>query len=376
MAGGWTSKIANGARRVGDGLAQLATTRKRLAAKAASISFYERDDVLAASADAADLSTLETLLADAWMRPGDRVLDVGCGTGREALAFAERGLKVTGIDLSARSIACASARASSSSTPPDFVVASIETLAVANATYDAVFFASDVHASLDGRSARIESLRRAHDLVRSGGHVLFQATLRPARASSIALDAALVALSRLRGSAHERGDRIVRRENTVFLRHLFASDEEVIGELDDAGLVFVERRGEYVVAERRERSARTDPPPSWSREIALVMLALPCVELARRTLGPAPAVATLRERGAAAIRRDARGRARLARAIAACDRLLPLGKGGCYRRTLLEIALDAGAAEEPIFLGFSGPEGHAWLPRSSPGRRFQSVVEL
>src|SRR4051812_2897834 len=33
------------------------------------------------------------------LRPGDRILDVGCGTGREARGFARRGLRVTGIDV-------------------------------------------------------------------------------------------------------------------------------------------------------------------------------------------------------------------------------------------------------------------------------------
>ena len=34
------------------------------------------------------------------LEPGDRVLDLGCGTGRHAVALAERGLTVTGLDLS------------------------------------------------------------------------------------------------------------------------------------------------------------------------------------------------------------------------------------------------------------------------------------
>jgi SAM-dependent methyltransferase len=36
------------------------------------------------------------------LRPGQRVLDVGCGPGRHAYALAERGLEVVGIDISQR----------------------------------------------------------------------------------------------------------------------------------------------------------------------------------------------------------------------------------------------------------------------------------
>ncbi len=36
------------------------------------------------------------------LRPGDRVLDVGCGPGRHALALAASGIKVVGLDISQR----------------------------------------------------------------------------------------------------------------------------------------------------------------------------------------------------------------------------------------------------------------------------------
>src|SRR6185503_17029472 len=39
--------------------------------------------------------------------PGARVLDVACGHGRHSLELARRGFAVTGVDLSARSIAVA-----------------------------------------------------------------------------------------------------------------------------------------------------------------------------------------------------------------------------------------------------------------------------
>jgi ubiquinone/menaquinone biosynthesis C-methylase UbiE len=39
--------------------------------------------------------------------PGDRVLDVGCGPGADAETFADRGLSVTGLDLSGSFLAAA-----------------------------------------------------------------------------------------------------------------------------------------------------------------------------------------------------------------------------------------------------------------------------
>jgi magnesium protoporphyrin O-methyltransferase len=44
-------------------------------------------------------------------RPGERVLDAGCGSGRYSVAFAERGAEVVGIDISPAMLALARARA-------------------------------------------------------------------------------------------------------------------------------------------------------------------------------------------------------------------------------------------------------------------------
>ncbi|HYN97062.1 MAG TPA: methyltransferase domain-containing protein [Pilimelia sp.] len=43
----------------------------------------------------------------AGLRPGSRVLDVPCGSGRHALPLARRGCRVTGVDISAEAIAYA-----------------------------------------------------------------------------------------------------------------------------------------------------------------------------------------------------------------------------------------------------------------------------
>ena len=68
------------------------------------------------------------------LQPGQRLLDVGCGPGRHAHAFARRGIEVVGVDLSQRFIDLASDAAPEGAT---FVCADALTLA-----YDAEFDAA------------------------------------------------------------------------------------------------------------------------------------------------------------------------------------------------------------------------------------------
>jgi predicted TPR repeat methyltransferase len=62
---------------------------------------------------AAECDFLETLFAQA-ATPVRRILDLGCGTGGHALPLAQRGLHVTGVDLSAGMLAFAQTRRTSS----------------------------------------------------------------------------------------------------------------------------------------------------------------------------------------------------------------------------------------------------------------------
>jgi hypothetical protein len=75
-----------------------------------------------------------------------------------------------------------------------------------------------------------------------------------------------------------------------------------------------------------------------------------------------------RTRGRSCAQRNGHDRKLLQRVIGAVDARLP-GLPNCYRRALLEMALDAGAAEEPLHLGLRVPgghrSGHAWLGGTS-----------
>src|SRR5258706_507164 len=79
---------------------------------------------------------------------------------------------------------------------------------------------------------------------------------------------------------------------------------------------------------------------------------------ARMEDSPEKAVSAMRAIGRNAAARDEIGRARLKRAIGWIDAVMPRG-GNCFRRTLIELALDAGAAEETLAFGLDvGRTGH------------------
>jgi hypothetical protein len=137
-------------------------------------------------------------------------------------------------------------------------------------------------------------------------------------------------------------------------RQLFFDDEILADEATRAGLHVVTRRGAWIVL---ARGARTDEGPDpFAFELVRAARMLPRAEAQRRE-PPALAVRTMRARGRFGPRRGLVGRARLRRAIAWLDAATT--SPNCYRRTLAEIALDAGAAEETLVFGLDvGRTGH------------------
>jgi SAM-dependent methyltransferase len=110
------------------------------------------------------------LLAELRIRPGSRVLDVGCGVGDDALAIAALVAPegwVTGVDASAPMIAEARRRAAGNPLPVDFQVGRADDLVAPDASFDACRFERVLQHLDDPGAALCEAAR----VLRPGGRV-------------------------------------------------------------------------------------------------------------------------------------------------------------------------------------------------------------
>jgi SAM-dependent methyltransferase len=93
--------------------------------------------------------------------PGERVVDLGCGTGNAALLAAERGAKVTGVDPAARLLEVARTRVADRTLDAEFVIGDAASIPVADAEADLVMSVFGVIFAPDAQAAANEMARVA-----------------------------------------------------------------------------------------------------------------------------------------------------------------------------------------------------------------------
>ena len=98
---------------------------------------------------------------------GMRLLEIGCGMGTDLLQFARGGARVTGTDLTPRSIEISRQHLTIYGESGDFAIADCETLPFTNESFDVVYSNGVLHHTPDTAGA----VREIHRVLRPGGQV-------------------------------------------------------------------------------------------------------------------------------------------------------------------------------------------------------------
>lgn len=111
---------------------------------------------------------LEALVRNGEVRPG-RALDVGCGTGENAILLAQHGCQVTGIDLALDAVAAAKAKAGARHVDVEFVVGNALELDrhFGEGVFDLVIDSGLFHVLTD--EERPIYVRQVHRVIKPGG---------------------------------------------------------------------------------------------------------------------------------------------------------------------------------------------------------------
>jgi SAM-dependent methyltransferase len=113
----------------------------------------------------------EVLVEQAAPSEGDRVIDVGCGTGNAALLAAERGATVTGVDPAQRLLDLAAAEAAKRGLDATFVVGEAASIPLPDASGDIVMSVFGAIFAPDPKAAADEMVR----VLDPGGRILLAA---------------------------------------------------------------------------------------------------------------------------------------------------------------------------------------------------------
>ena len=99
---------------------------------------------------------------------GQRLLEVGCGMGTDLLQFARGGAKVTGVDLTPRSIELSRRHLSLYGQTGEFAIADCETLPFADESFDVAYSNGVLHHTPDTAGA----VREVHRVLKPGGRAV------------------------------------------------------------------------------------------------------------------------------------------------------------------------------------------------------------
>lgn len=178
-----------------------------------------------------------------WVRPGDRILVVGCGTGRDLLPFVEGGHEVVGVDPSTASVAFLR-RVLRDRVPPAEILEELVEYAALPGSFDVVTFSRGSYSCIRETARRVAVLRKAASHLNHGGRIIITYAERTEGEGSplgLAITRLVAWLTRSdwRPEPHDRVWRWEYAQETVLHCEHWFTPEEIARETRAAGLTEV-----------------------------------------------------------------------------------------------------------------------------------------
>lgn len=120
---------------------------------------------------ASGLMPWESEVISRFVRPADRVLVVGCGTGRDVIVLAGLGCHVTGVEPAAASVAVAKRVFSERGLRVPILSGFFEDVAL-DGQFDVIDFSWFCYSYIPGSRRRVDVLRKAARLLSPGGRII------------------------------------------------------------------------------------------------------------------------------------------------------------------------------------------------------------
>jgi SAM-dependent methyltransferase len=139
---------------------------------------------------AAGLTRWEEEMVARFLVPGDEVLLVGAGPGRDLIALIEKGHRVTGVEPARRAVAACRRHLESRGIDAELIEGFFEDVTLPR-RFDAIMFSGCSYSFIPGSNRRVTALRKAAEHLTPRGRILVNFMTGPAD------NAALIGLTRL-----------------------------------------------------------------------------------------------------------------------------------------------------------------------------------
>ncbi len=141
--------------------------------------FYERH-----RSHESRLMSWEIDFADRFIRPGDEVLLIGCGSGRDLLPLAERNCRVTGIEPVRAALDIAHRTLAERGLSATLIEGVFEDASIVGA-FDTVIFSYYCYSAIPESRTRVAMLRKAAGVLKHDGHIVLSVASNTPRPNGI-----------------------------------------------------------------------------------------------------------------------------------------------------------------------------------------------